>query len=188
VYADSFRRKIFVKRSSYNRDKEITEAMAAIRAIRGIGIRPVRAYDIGSGIGFFTQIFHTLYPDVHVYSIDNNHKMKTKQFDWTDNVDFELFDIYGDGFHRFLSKRSQRGTIMVGIHLCRGLAPRFIELFNYIEGVDHMVLIPCCAKMEYEKWTRGLFKQISCENKSWHKDKNIISPKNNVIFASKERA
>ena len=146
-------------------------------------IEPKIIFDIGSGIGYFTNLYTILKPEVYIHAIDKNRKMKTNHFGYIPNAEFHLESVYNTSFLELIEEK-QPDTI-VGIHLCRSLAPEFINIFIRSESIKTMVLSPCCTRMDYEVWTEYLYDLIQVPNKQMMKDKHILSIRNNLIMAVK---
>jgi len=179
------RNRIFRNRGSYKRDKEITEALAVINAFKEFNIDPKVVFDLGSGVGFFTQINSVVYPNSFTYAVDNNNEMRVDQFAEIPNAQYHHMDIYSEGFDEWI-KGTQNPVTLVGVHLCFDLSPRLIELFNKHPNVHNMVLLPCCHKgMNYQTWMATLYNLISEPNKTSYIDDRIISVRDGVIVAKR---
>lgn len=180
------RNRIFKNRGSFKRDKEITEAYAVINAMKKHNIEPNVVFDIGSGVGFFTQINSVKHPKSFTYAIDVNSKMRTTQFEDMPNAMFTLIDIYSEGFDQWISGIKHPITL-VGVHLCFDLSPRLIELFNKHPNITNMVLLPCCFKGgDYQGYLEKLLHLIEVDEKYLYIDKKILSVKDGVIVAKRK--
>lgn len=180
------RNRIFKNRGSFRRDKEITEALAVVNAMKRFNIKPEVVFDIGSGVGFFTQINSVVNPNSFTYAIDVNKEMRTTQFDAIPNAEFHLMDIYSDGFDQWI-KGTMHDITLVGVHLCHDLSPKLIELYNKHPTVKNMILLPCChnRSKNYGKWMSYLYDQIDHGRTSKYIDNRILSVRDGVIVAQK---
>ena len=53
-------------------------------------------------------------------------------------------NIHDKGVLRDLGLDHSKRGILVGVHLCKRLSARFVELFLFSKGIDSMILSPCC--------------------------------------------
>ena len=180
---NNLRYKKYKGQATKRKEKEITEALSVVNILKENNIEPKIIFDIGSGIGYFTNLYTILKPKVYVHAIDKNRKMKTKHFGYIPNAEFHLESVYNLSFQELVEEK--RPDTIVGIHLCRNLAPEFIDIFLRSESIKTMVLSPCCATMDYEVWTELLYDLIQVPNKQMIKDKHILSIRNNLIMAVK---
>ena len=180
---NNLRYKKYKGQSTKKSEKEITEALSVVNILKENNIKPKIIFDIGSGIGYFTNLYTILKPEIFIHAIDKNRKMKTKHFGYIPNAKFHLESVYNLSFQELIEEI--RPDTIVGIHLCRNLAPEFIDIFLRSESVKTMVLSPCCATMDYEVWTELLYDMIQVPNKQMIKDNHILSIRNNLIMAVK---
>lgn len=180
------RNRIFANRGAFKRDKEITEAMAVINAMKKFKIKTPIVYDIGSGVGFFTQLNSVLNPEVFTYAIDDNEEMRVDQFLSTPRAIFHRLDVYDEPFKQLIEFTYGDITI-VGVHLCFDLAAKFIDIFNEHLNIKNMILLPCCHKgYNYEGWMKVLYDGIDEPDKHSYIDKRIISVRDGVIVAKRK--
>ena len=135
--------------------KEITEAYAALRAVRGTleggggAGEDLIFIELCSGRGFVSIVLATEFPKSRVYMIDNDTKMNVdhvKAFD--DRVTFHALDVHDAATEDFIrdvaAKDRTKTVVVVGIHLCGNLSHRAIELYERISEVSSLVVSPCC--------------------------------------------
>jgi len=179
--------------------KEISEAMGARRVIKDMALKRCKGgelkdgYDLldlcaGNALTSVLSVF-TL-PIREAVAIDKREVKRrwhlAKRFTYL-NV-----DIKG-------KIRCKHPTIIVGVHACKDLAERVIEIYLENELAEHLVLMPCCVGSEnfsgqyrtryrdlqltrYEHWCWHLAKMCDGEFK---KDPFVMSPANIIITASK---
>jgi hypothetical protein len=94
---------------------------------------------------------------------DFNRKMNLKHLpSLAPNVTFHRLNLYDDEVQSLVSdaviEHGDRGSCIVGVHLCGDLSRRAIELWDRC-GVDAMVLSPCCLVTELaeKKRPKGTF-------------------------------
>lgn len=180
------RNRIFRNKGSYKRDKEITEAMSLVQQIKESGISPDYILDMGSGVGFLTQLASVEFPDADIIAIDNNHKMRTDQFEAVPNAIFWEYNLNWMEFDWWMQELE--GTVVIaGSHLCFNLSPRFIEIFNENPQIKLMVLSPCCHRgfENYDRWMENLYDRIETNNKEMWRDSNILSIRDGVLIANR---
>jgi hypothetical protein len=138
--------------------KEITEAYAALRAVRGAledadgggdGGENLIFVELCSGRGFVSIVLASEFPKSRVFMIDNDTKMNVdhvKAFD--ERMTFHALDIHDAATEAFIrdlaSKDRTKTVVIVGIHLCGILSHRAIELYERISEVSCLVVSPCC--------------------------------------------
>ena len=129
-------------------DKEVTEAVAVLKHIRKLIYQHPDAtiVEVGSGRGLLTAMLAELYPDKKIIAVDKNRWLNTTVYDnYADRVAFYNLDIHSEEFYNIL--RREEEVIMVGVHLCYGLAISFINIYNDFDNVKAGILIPCCMKI-----------------------------------------
>jgi len=202
----------FSKLNSHpNKNKEITEAMAIakearklIYRIKSLGGDVQTIVDVGCGTGFLTVIMASLYPEMKVIAIDNNEKLNTAALEYFSNVEFVKADIHSKRVGSVLKKAG--GSIMLGSHLCKDLAERFVELYNKTYNVLGCVLMPCCIgsipvgiqntysilnsllgreKSLYVIWCMYL-KSLMWYQSKCRIDRDVLSPKNILLISHKQ--
>jgi hypothetical protein len=178
-----------------NPSKEITESMAAIKHIKQFALKKKMHYNLfdlcaGNALTSITAI-HML-PIKEAVAIDKKKRSGNygivKRFTYLQE-DIGNFD-YGTN-----------DSIVVAIHPCN-TATQIIELFNSTPSMKHLILMPCCNDeikedngltwlfnhkkiSKYDIWTLFLYSQIAVKDKHVATDENVLSPKNNIIVASK---
>ena len=121
-------------------------------------------FDLCSGKGFTSIFLAHKYPKARILMFDFNRKMNLKHLpSLAPNVTFHRLNLYDDEVQSLVAdaviEHGDRGSCIVGVHLCGDLSRRAIELWDRC-GVDAMVLSPCClvtelAEMKRPKGTFG---------------------------------
>ncbi|HIQ48034.1 MAG TPA: methyltransferase [Aquifex aeolicus] len=181
--------------------KEISEAMAVRERIKDYLIKDPSyiVIDVCSGKGFLSTIVGLMHPKTKILAVDRDKEVDREHFNSLKNVEFVNMDIMSDDFYR-LVKESGQQVILTGIHLCRELSERFIDLVNSCENVKAAVLMPCCEgkfprkKYQflidelgvYEAWCYYLKEKFDENLKvKMKRDKKVLSPKNIVLTAER---
>lgn len=173
--------------------KEITESMAMIRMIRPVTLNhPMRyhLYDLCAGNALTSVIASHLLPINFATAIDikerNRNWYKAKRFKYIKEDIFKVDPFFAPST-----------SIIMGVHACKGLAERIIEIYND-SAAQFLFLMPCCCgnqkgdvpfffreKLGPElSWCLHLSQM--CKGKvSVIQDKDILSPKNIIIRANK---
>ncbi len=182
--------------------KEITEAMSVRNAIRDRLINDPShvVIDVGAGKGFLTTLTALMHPKSKVIAVDIDQSADRSHFSYLKNVEFVLMDIMTEDFEKLVRNAGEK-VIMTGIHLCRELSERFIEVVNKCENVKKAVLMPCCEGDfpreryrfiidelgVYAGWCCYLQEKIDKNIKVRVKrDKKVLSPKNVLIIMERE--
>jgi hypothetical protein len=171
-------------------EKEISESMGIIKHLRNIVLREPMKYklfDLCAGNSLTSIIACHLLPIKSATAIDirerNRHWSEVKRFNY-------LFrDIY-----KIEPEMFDEDSIIIGVHACKDLAKRIVELYNKSKA-KHLLLMPCCESSLSGKYQLVCDKigkslmwclelAIECNGKM-HKDQKILSPKNVVIVAQK---
>jgi len=191
-------KKIFERKKA---NKEITEAFAVINILnREIKYqqkdKEIAIFDLGCGKGYFSMLSSWIFSYTELFACDYNTNMDIGHFDFFSNVTYEQINLFDTKIINFINELDYDEIILVGIHSCKQLAIRNIELFNQTKA-QKLILIPCCELKNpykrqiygignhYDAWSLYLFNQILTEHKIIKKDLTILSPKNNVIYAYK---
>jgi len=176
-------------------DKEITEAMAIIKRLRTITLREPNRYDlidICSGNALVPVIAAHLLPIKNAIAMDK----LPRQRNWhlAKRFFYQETDVY-----TALWTALDTPTILTAVHGCRDLAEEAVRIYNRIDAIRHLILMPCCvgnlpgAVLQFIKdaagesvaWTTKL--ALQCEGRiRIGRDTGVLSPKNYVITASKE--
>ncbi|GAB6066401.1 methyltransferase [Aquifex pyrophilus] len=182
--------------------KEVSEAMAVRERIKDLLIRDPShvVIDACSGKGFLTTLVGLMHPKTKVISVDIDEGADREHLKYLKNVEFINMDIMSEEFEKLVRDAGEK-VILTGIHLCRDLSERFIELVNRYDNVKLAVLMPCCeGKFPREKYQfiideLGVYEGWCCYLKDKFsqdlkvrikRDKKVISPKNVVITAERE--
>ena len=182
--------------------KEISEAMGVRERIKDYLIKDKDfvVIDACCGKGFLSTLTALMHPQVKVISVDIDDSADREHFNYLKNAEFKKMDIMSDEFEELV--KSYDKVILTGIHLCRELSERFIDVVNRNENVKYAVLIPCCEgkfprdKYQfiidelgvYEAWCYYLKDKVSENLKvKMKRDRKIISPKNIVIEIEREK-
>jgi hypothetical protein len=176
--------------------KEISESMGIVRYIRRFALKnrqmKVPVVDFCAGNALTSAIACFLFPNCECIAIDK--RVRERYWNRIRNFKYLNEDIYGID-----ESIIPDGAVVLGVHSCRDLANRIIELFNK-SNASGLLLMPCCTgKMngyslpdvvvqkigKYLTWSTFLFDKVDCEKKSLVIDNYIISPKNAIIYARK---
>ncbi len=177
--------------------KEITEAMGVRERIKDYLIKDPKhvVIDVCSGKGFLSTLVALMHPKSRVIAIDLDTSADREHFKYLKNAEFVNMDIMDEGFEKLIRNVGKK-VILTGIHLCRNLSERFIEIVNRNENVKCAVLIPCCEGKfpreryqfvidelgVYEAWCLYLKDKVRNDLRvKLKRDKKIISPKNIVM-------
>ncbi|AAC06716.1 methyltransferase [Aquifex aeolicus] len=181
--------------------KEISEAMAVRERIKDHLIRDPNhvVIDLCSGKGFLSTLVALMHPKTKVIAVDIDEGADREHFTYLKNAQFVKADIMSEEVEKLIKEAGDK-VILTGIHLCRDLSERFIELVNNNENVKFAVLMPCCEgnfpreKYQflidelgvYEAWCYYLKDKFDENLKvKMKRDKKVISPKNIVLTAER---
>jgi uncharacterized UPF0146 family protein len=173
-----------------NAEKEITESMGVIKHLRDITLNEpmkYKVYDICAGNALTSITACHLLPIKEAIAID----IRERNRNWNSVRDFsyvfeDIYNIKPDCF--------EEDSIIIGVHACRDLAKRIIELYNNSKA-KYLILMPCCEgglSGHYQlicdkigkSMTWCLELAIMCNGKMYQ-DNKILSPKNVIIVAKK---
>ncbi len=185
-----------------NFEKEITEAWAIVRVIRPLILSNPGKYNIldlcaGNALTSVLSVF--LLPIT--YSVAVDIKPRKRRYETIDRFEYVLGDVNNWGF---VNKQINKKTIIVSSHPCQN-AVGIANIFNYSKA-KALCMIPCCNgsfdsvpgvgflrdKMcKYDIWSYFLLNLIDqktvCDKLSLTTDYYCISPKNNVLYAEKNK-
>ena len=183
------------------RKKEITESMAVIKYIRRLALKnPDKRYvlyDFCAGNALTSTIAAFLYPNVSSYAIDK--AVRDREWDRIQGFKYIQSDIYKEDWSYMIHQQrvlySQTDFIILGVHPCRGLANRIIDIYNKSKA-DHLILMPCCTGDSYKYSLPTVIKEKVGDYLTWCVyllnlvkgkkrmvvDEHIISPKNALII------
>lgn len=178
--------------------KEISEAMAIIRRVRGIVLAPENKMrytlvDLCSGNALVPVIAAHLLPVRWSYAVDARPRVRA--WERAARFTYLVADVYSEALGDHL--RSLGPLILTACHPCGELAERVIELYRAY--ADHLVLMPCCEgpippgepaiireKMgAYLAWCVHLAGRCGGQVAV---DEGVLSPKNALVTAHKEAA
>lgn len=176
--------------------KEISETMAIIKLMKDIALKrkmELCLYDFCAGNALTSVTAVHLLPIKHAYAIDKKRRdrkwsiVQRFSYGFQDIFDFNVSSIEPDG-------------IVVGIHPCRELAIRIIEIFNTSKA-KYLFLMPCCHNgMQKKKTLPNAVHEALPKNLRWayhlstlvkdsdvniFKDRRCLSPHQYVIKAVK---
>ncbi len=177
--------------------KEITEAMGVRERIKDYLIRDPEyvVIDVCSGKGFLSTLVALMHPKSKVIAVDLDTSADREHFKYLKNAEFINMDIMSEDFEKLVREAGDK-VILTGIHLCRDLSERFIDIVNRNENIKYAVLVPCCeGKFPRERyqfvidelgvyagWSLYLKDKVREDLKvTLKRDKKIISPKNIVL-------
>lgn len=185
------------------RKKEITESMAVLKYVRRLVLKhPERRYFLydfcaGNALTSVTSAF--LYKNIRAYAIDK--KLRDRNWYAVKNFMYIKSDIKTENWEYMLHQTRviypMTDIIIVGVHPCRDLAKRIIEIYNKSKA-DHLILMPCCTGDKYKFSLPQAIKEKVGDYLTWCVyllnlvegkkrlivDENILSPKNALIIAN----
>ena len=187
------------------RKKEITESMAVVKYLRRLALKnPEKQfllYDFCAGNALTSTIASFLYKNIQSYAIDK----KVRERDWNKIKNFMYLqsDIKDENWEYLLNLQGAiypMKIIVIGVHPCRDLSNRIIEIYNKSEA-DHLILMPCCTGGQYKFSLPQVIKEKVGDYLTWCVyllnlvegkkrlivDESILSPKNALIIADKEQ-
>lgn len=177
--------------------KEITEGMAIQKILKSITLKKPMFYNIvelcaGNALPTIISIF-TL-PIEYAYAID--YKLRKRKWELIKRFHYMQENIYNsERIDDYISEK----TILIGMHGCSDLSNQIVDIWNNSKS-KILILCPCCNGSvnnkvmdqfkfinqitKYDLWTLELVNRIQ-GNCKVIKDKNILSPKNNIIVGRK---
>jgi len=185
------------------RKKEITESMAVLKYVRRLALKnPEKRYFLydfcaGNALTSVTSAF--LYKNIRAYAIDK--KLRDRNWYAVKNFMYIKSDIKTENWEYMLHQTRviypMTNIIIVGVHPCRDLAKRIIEIYNKSKA-DHLILMPCCTGDKYKFSLPQAIKEKVGDYLTWCVyllnlvegkkrlivDENILSPKNALIIAN----
>ncbi len=187
------------------RKKEITEAMAVVKYIRRLALKnPDREYilyDFCAGNALTSAITAFLYKNFRCYAIDK--AIRNREWDRIRNFKYVQSDIHKENWVHMISQMQVvyplTELVVIGVHPCRGLANRIIDIYNRSKA-GHLILMPCCTGDKYKYSLPTVIKEKVGDYLTWcvylHNlvegkkrmvvDENVLSPKNALIIGEKE--
>lgn len=186
------------------RKKEITESMAVIKYIRRLALKnPEKRYflyDFCAGNALTSTIATFLYKNFHAYAIDK--AVRDRDWDKIKRFMYLKSDIKTENWDYIIHQSRiiypMTDFVILGVHPCRDLATKIIDIYNKSEA-DHLILMPCCTGDNYKYSLPHVIKQKVGDYLTWCVyllnlvegkkrlvvDENIISPKNAIIIANR---
>jgi uncharacterized membrane protein YgcG len=177
------------------------------REALGLPEKNVVIVEFGAGKGYLSLLISSLAAHLPVFRrnirsivmIDKNKKTNWKHLSRIKEeqdgiapipIDARIEDLHSSGINTLLSGLTDERLepIVIGIHLCKQLSSRFIQIYNLFPSIFALLLAPCClpnptplpltcglcavfsadlfaAKSPYACWTSFLLAAISSENK-----------------------
>jgi len=187
-----------------NRKKEITESMAVIKYLRRLALKnPEKKYFLydfcaGNALTSVTTAF--LYKNISCYAIDK--AKRDRNWDKVNHFMYLQSDIQEENWEYMLHQMRVvyplTEIIIIGVHPCRELAKRIIDIYNKSK-VDHLILMPCCTGGKYKFSLPQVIKEKVGDYLTWCVylldlvegkkrlivDESILSPKNALIIADR---
>lgn len=187
--------------------KEITEAMAIVRVIKGITLAKPMHYkliDFCSGNCLVPILAVHMLPIKDALAVDI--RPAKKNYSMVKRFAYEQISIYNFAFSHpfpdtyFGEDRSMDEYIITSCHACGRLSERVIDIFNSQIKCKHLALMPCCIgshektklpevfskKMgRYLEWCHTLYSMVEADKKGSIEDNRCLSPCNCIIKASK---
>ena len=180
--------------------KEITESMAVIKHLKKFALEEPMKYaviDLCAGNALTSVLSVFMLPIKEAIAIDkkkrNGHYEDVKRFEYIEK------DIR---YASFYPRQTGSKAILISVHPCKA-ANLVINIYNRFDVFKHLILVPCCndnyqdvtawnwlrkAKRvsSYDLWTLHLANMIEDSKISIYTDDQIMSPKNNIIVASRK--
>ena len=176
--------------------KEITESMAVIRILRRITSKAApMSFTLGdfcAGNALTSVLAVHLLPIIHARAFDSRPRSrkwkKVKRFEYT------IKDICAADFDEYA-----KFDIFIGVHPCRNLATRIVDMYLRCSSAKYLILMPCCKgdtdlsngffprligeKLnKYERWAYWLALRARGDV---YIDEKCMSPCNAVVVAEK---
>jgi hypothetical protein len=188
------------------RKKEITESMAVIKQIRKIVFKHKRntLFDFCAGNALTSTIASFLFPNLNSYAIDK--RLRERDWDRINNFKYIQSDIKKENWSYILHQLgaiysvhpARSNFIIIGVHPCRDLAQKIIEIYNK-SYAEYLILMPCCTGQKYKYSLPDAIREKVGDYLTWCVylldlvegkkrlivDESILSPKNALIIASR---
>ena len=181
-----------------NLSKEITESMAVIKQIKKIVYSSKDEYilhDLCAGNALTSVISSHLFKLKKAIAYDKTPRIR--EWNFVKRFEYKQIDIYNLPPSLFDNEAS---SIIIGVHACKDLAERIIEIYNR-SNASYLILMPCCRKKVlsseiprliqakiggYLAWCYHL--SNLCQGKvKMVEDEDVLSPCNCIIVASKQK-
>jgi len=182
-------------------EKEISEAMAIRRILKPITLNNPNKYNVlemcaGNALPSILAAF-TL-PITNTLAIDK--RIRERRWDLIKKFEYLFTDI-----NNIPHDKINNNTIIIAMHSCKNIAKTIINIYNKSLS-PILILCPCCIGhikftennqlqwlkekykiSKYDQWVTYL--TSLCKGTiTIFNDKNILSPKNNIIIANKNIA
>lgn len=177
-------------------EKEISESMGIIKHLKPIVLAEKMKYtliDLCAGNALTSILAVHMLPVKSAIAIDrkrrSGHYDKVKRFAYVED------DIKNGSYH-------SESLILIAVHPCK-TANTIVKIFNDNKNLKHLILMPCCNGLyqdvvgydwlredkkvsAYDLWTLHLAQNIKDARVKIVTDRKVLSPKNNIIIASRE--
>lgn len=177
-----------------NLEKEITEAMGVLQIAKSYILKDhnITVIDICAGNGLSGILCNYILKPKYIYAYDirklNRHIENIK------NYEYIQMDIFKKNIEYHLES-IKTPILIIGVHACQDLSVRIVDIFNNIQNENkNIILMPCCTigtnlpyvvkeKLgKYLSYTYYLQQKIKTKT-NIKEDKNILSPKNYIIYS-----
>lgn len=178
-----------------NLDKEITEAYSIYRILKSLVLKNQKnkynVLDLCAGNALTSILAAFMLPIKYASAVD----IQKREREWERIKKFKYYEM--DIYSEYVQCLSNENTVIVSTHPCSKLALRVIDIFKNSKA-KHLIMMPCCtgeinfpdnpskylykAIGKYRYWCYSLASQVNGKLKE---DRNIISPKNVIIIATK---
>lgn len=181
--------------------KEITEAMAIRKAIRGLVLAfpdKITVFDMGAGNGLAGILAAFTLPVKWVTAIDKEIRVR-QGFSTVRKWDYRLGDVVMDSD----IVDAPCDSLIIASHPCGDFAEKLVDLYNGCGSFLGLVMIPCCVGSKgplarpvpallgdklnpYERWCLKLYERLASDSDNKvnaRRDNNIVSPANVIISA-----
>lgn len=175
-------------------EKEISESMALIRAVRAdaLAAEQVTLFDLCSGHGLTGIIAAHLWRNVTVIAVDRNPRCNSSPQRFREvptSITTQGWLVQA----RELASRCH--NVVVASHPCRALAHRVIATYLSLPGTRTLAMMPCCIGRSSPYPGRELITQKIGRQAAWaaglaweahgdvRQDKLVLSPCNYIVVA-----
>ena len=184
------------------RKKEITESMAVIKYLRRLALKNLKKqyvlFDFCAGNALTSTTASFLFKNFHSFAIDK--AVRDREWKLINRFKYLQGNINDDWISMINHQKTifKSDIIIIGVHSCRELAKRIIEIYNKSEA-DHLILMPCCTGGQYKFSLPQVIKEKVGDYLTWCVyllnlvegkkrlivDESILSPKNALIIANR---
>ena len=176
-------------------EKEISESMGIIKHLKPIVLAEKMKYtliDLCAGNALTSILAVHMLPVKSAIAIDRQrrggHYDKIQRFAYVED------DIENGSYH-------SESLILIAVHPCK-TADTIVKIFNDHKNLKHLIMMPCCngsyqdivgygwlhedkKVSAYDLWTLHLARNIQDARVKVVTDRKVLSPKNNIIIASR---